>query len=131
MDGAGGGGFPVATSETWRDKSSGEREERTEWLDVVIFNGNLGKIAEQHCKRGTKVYLEGRLQTSKWQDQSGNDSYTTEIVLQRFRGELQLLDEAPKEGGGRNSTGSRRPAFSAARIRSTTTFRFDRSAVGS
>jgi single-strand DNA-binding protein len=78
----------------------------------VIFNENLGKVAEQYCKKGTKVYLEGQLQTRKWQDQSGNDRYTTEIVLQRFRGELQLLDEAPKEGGGRNSGGSRRPAFS-------------------
>jgi single-strand DNA-binding protein len=85
--------FSVATSETWRDKTSGERKERTEWHNIVIFNENLGKVAEQYCKKGTKVYLEGQLQTRKWQDQnSGNDRYTTEVVLQRFRGELQLLD---------------------------------------
>ena len=86
--------FSVATSETWRDKSSGERKERTEWHNVVIFNENLGKVAEQYCKKGTKVYLEGQLQTRKWQDQSGADRYTTEVVLQRFRGELQLLELA-------------------------------------
>jgi single-strand DNA-binding protein len=91
--------FRIATSETWRDKNSGERKERTEWHNVVIFNENLGKVAEQYCKKGTKVYLEGQLQTRKWQDQSGNDKYTTEVVLQRFRGELVLL-------GGRESGGS-------------------------
>ncbi len=94
--------FSVATSETWRDKTSGERKEKTEWHNVVIFNENLGKVAEQYCKKGTKVYLEGQLQTRKWQDQSGNDRYTTEVVLQRFRGELQLLDS--RSGGeGRQS----------------------------
>ena len=94
--------FSVATSETWRDKTSGERKEKTEWHNVVIFNENLGKVAEQYCKKGTKVYLEGQLQTRKWQDQSGNDRYTTEVVLQRFRGELQLLDS--RAGGeGRQS----------------------------
>ena len=91
--------FPVATSETWRDKNSGERKERTEWHNVVIFNENLGKVAEQYCKKGTKVYLEGQLQTRKWQDQSGNDRYTTEVVLQRFRGELQLLDSRASSEG--------------------------------
>ena len=120
--------FPVATSETWRDKNSGERKERTEWHNVVIFNENLGKVAEQYCKKGTKVYLEGQLQTRKWQDQSGNDRYTTEVVLQRFRGELQLLDSRgggegrdsfPDEGGARPSNfnraagGDRRPALPA------------------
>ena len=95
--------FPVATSETWRDKSSGERKERTEWHNVVIFNENLGKVAEQYCKKGTKVYLEGQLQTRKWQDQSGADRYTTEVVLQRFRGELQLLDSRGGGGEGRDS----------------------------
>ena len=89
--------FSLATSETWRDKTTGERKERTEWHNIVIFNENLGKIAEQYCKKGTKVYLEGQIQTRKWQDQSGNDRYTTEIVLTRFRGELQLLDS---RGGG-------------------------------
>ena len=102
--------FPVATSETWRDKTSGERKERTEWHNVVIFNENLGKVAEQYCKKGTKVYLEGQLQTRKWQDQSGNDRYTTEVVLQRFRGELQLLELARRR---------RRPRQLARRRRGT------------
>jgi single-strand DNA-binding protein len=119
--------FPVATSETWRDKTSGERKERTEWHNIVIFNENLGKVAEQYCKKGTKVYLEGQLQTRKWQDQSGADRYTTEVVLQRFRGELQLLDSRsggadrdtfPEEGASRGSgfnraaASERRPALS-------------------
>ena len=86
--------FSLATSETWRDKTSGERKERTEWHNVVIFNENIGKVAEQYCKKGTKVYVEGQLQTRKWQDQSGVDKYTTEVVLQRFRGELTLLNFA-------------------------------------
>src|SRR4030081_1744647 len=84
--------FSVATSENWRDKATGERKERTEWHRVVIFNENLAKIAEQYLKKGSKVYLEGSLQTRKWQDQSGQEKYTTEVVLQRFRGELTLLD---------------------------------------
>lgn len=95
----------VATSETWRDKNSGERRERTEWHRVVIFNENLAKVAENFLKKGAKVYIEGQLQTRKWQDQSGQDKYTTEIVLQRFRGELQMLDgrgdgEGAYGGGG-------------------------------
>jgi len=91
--------FSVATSENWKDKNSGERKEKTEWHNVVIFNENLGKVAEQYCKKGTKVYLEGQIQTRKWQDKDGNDRYTTEIVLQRFRGELQLLDSRPSGDG--------------------------------
>src|SRR5262249_7439131 len=75
----------VATSENWRDKATGERRERTEWHRVVIFNENLAKIAEQYLKKGSKVYLEGQLQTRKWQDQSGQDRYSTEVVLQQFR----------------------------------------------
>ena len=82
----------IATSENWRDKATGERQERTEWHNVVIFNENLAKIAEQYLKKGSKVYVEGQLQTRKWQDQSGQDRYTTEVVLTRFRGELTLLD---------------------------------------
>ena len=82
----------IATSESWRDKNTGERQERTEWHNVVIFNENLAKIAEQYLKKGSKVYVEGQLQTRKWQDQSGQDKYTTEVVIQRFRGELTLLD---------------------------------------
>ena len=95
--------FPLATSETWRDKTSGERKERTEWHNVVIFNENLGKIAEQYCKKGSKVYIEGQMQTRKWQDQSGADRYTTEVVLQRFRGELTLLDSRGGGGEARDS----------------------------
>jgi single-strand DNA-binding protein len=82
----------IATSETWRDKSSGERKEKTEWHSVVVFNENLAKVAEAYCRKGSKVYIEGSLQTRKWQDQQGQDRYTTEIVLQKFRGELQMLD---------------------------------------
>ena len=92
----------IATSETWRDKQSGERKERTEWHSVAIFNENLGKIAEQYLKKGSTVYIEGQLETRKWQDQSGNDRYTTEIVLRQFRGELTLLGgrEGGSGGGG-------------------------------
>jgi single-strand DNA-binding protein len=119
--------FSVATSESWRDKTSGERKEKTEWHNVVIFNENLGKVVEQYCKKGSKVYVEGQLQTRKWQDKDGHDRYTTEIVLQRFRGELQLLDSRgggegrdsfPEEGAPRSSgfnraaTSERRPALS-------------------
>jgi single-strand DNA-binding protein len=84
----------LATSESWRDKTTGEKQERTEWHNVVIYNENLVKIAEQYLRKGSKVYIEGQLQTRKWQDQSGQDKYTTEVVLQRFRGELTLLDRA-------------------------------------
>src|SRR3712207_5210952 len=87
----------VATSEQWKDRD-GNRQERTEWHNVVIFNENLGRVAKSYLRKGSKVYLEGQLQTRKWQDQSGNDKYTTEVVLQRFRGELVLLDS--REGGG-------------------------------
>jgi single-strand DNA-binding protein len=119
--------FTLATSENWRDKNSGERKEKTEWHNIVIFNENLGKVVEQYCKKGSKVYVEGQLQTRKWQDKDGNDRYTTEIVLQRFRGELTLLDSRgggegrdsfPDEGGGRASnfnraaSSERRPALS-------------------
>jgi len=97
----------IATSETWRDKQSGEKKERTEWHSVVIFNENLAKVAEQYLKKGSKIYIEGQLQTRKWQDQSGVEKYTTEIVLQRFRGELTILDSRGQggsdeygEGGG-------------------------------
>ncbi len=91
----------VATSEQWKDRD-GNRQERTEWHQVVIFNENLGKVAKSYLRKGSKVYLEGQLQTRKWTDQSGNDKYTTEVVLQRFRGELVLLD-ARGEGGGSGS----------------------------
>jgi single-strand DNA-binding protein len=90
----------IATSESWRDKATGERREKTEWHRVVIFNENLCRIAEQYLKKGAKVYIEGALQTRKWQDQSGQDRYSTEVVLQGFRGELTLLDRAGGSGGG-------------------------------
>src|SRR5258705_2113272 len=89
----------VATSESWRDRVSGERKERTEWHRVVIFNERLAEIAEKYLKKGAKVYLEGALQTRKWTDNSGQERYTTEIVLQRFRGELTMLDSARGAGG--------------------------------
>ena len=90
----------VATSETWRDRNTGERRERTEWHRVVIFNEGIAKVAEQYLKKGAKVYIEGQLQTRKWQDQQGQDRYSTEVVLQGFRGELTLLDRAGGAGGG-------------------------------
>lgn len=103
----------IATSETWRDKNSGERREKTEWHSVVIFNDQLAKVAEQYLKKGAKVYVEGALQTRRWQDQNGQDRYTTEVVLQKFRGELQMLDtkggndergHSDQRGGGRQQS---------------------------
>lgn len=93
----------VATSETWKDRNSGERQERTEWHRVVLFNERLADVAEKYVRKGSKVYLEGALQTRKWTDQSGAEKYTTEIVLQQFRGELTLLDG--KGGGGASDDG--------------------------
>ena len=90
----------LATSDSWKDRNSGERRERTEWHRVVIFNENLGRIAQQYLKKGSKVYIEGQLQTRKWQDQSGQDKYSTEVVLQRFRGELTMLDSRADSSGG-------------------------------
>ena len=84
--------FSIATSETWKDRNSGERQERTNWHNIAIFNENLAQIAEQYLRKGSKVYVEGQLETRKWQDQAGNDRYTTEVVLRNFRGELTLLD---------------------------------------
>ena len=90
----------IATSETWRDRASGERKERTEWHRVVIFNDNLVKVAEQFLRKGSKVYLEGAIQTRKWADQSGQEKFSTEVVLQKFRGELTMLDGKGEGGGG-------------------------------
>ncbi len=92
--------FPVATSETWRDRQSGDRRERTEWHRVVIFNDRLGEVAEKYLKKGAKVYLEGALQTRKWTGNDGQERYTTEVVLQKFRGELTMLDTRGGGGGG-------------------------------
>jgi single-strand DNA-binding protein len=90
----------VATSDSWRDKATGERRERTEWHRVVIFNEGLCRIAEQYLKKGAKVYLEGQLQTRKWQDQQGQDRYSTEVVLQGFNSQLTMLDRAGAGGAG-------------------------------
>ena len=113
-----GSGDPVvnlrlATSESWKDKASGERKEKTEWHSVVIYNENLARVAEQYLRKGSMVYIEGQLQTRKWTDNSGVEKYTTEVVLQRFRGEMTILDGrggggemgADDEGGGQVSRG--------------------------
>ena len=103
--------FSVATTESWRDKNTGERKDRTEWHNVSIFNENLGKIAEQYCRKGSKIYLEGQLQTREYTDKDGNQRKATDVVLQRFRGELTLLDskggrsEGDYEGGGYGQSG--------------------------
>ena len=90
----------IATSESWKDRGTGERKEKTEWHSVVIFNENLCRVAEQYLRKGSKVYVEGQLQTRKWQDQSGQDRYSTEVVISRFRGELTLLDGRGERSGG-------------------------------
>jgi len=95
----------IATSETWRDKQSGERKEKTEWHSVAIFSEPLVRIAEQYLKKGSKIYVEGQLETRKWQDQSGADRYTTEVVLRPYRGELTLLDGRGDGAGGGGSGG--------------------------
>ena len=92
----------VATSEQWKDRD-GNRQERTEWHNVVIFNENLGRVAKSYLRKGSKVYLEGQIQTRKWTDNSGNDRYTTEVVLQKFRGELVLLDSRESGGASRGA----------------------------
>lgn len=93
----------IATSESWKDRTSGERKERTEWHSVAIFSEPLARIAEQYLKKGSKVYIEGQLETRKWQDQSGQDRYSTEVVLRPYRGELTLLDG--RDGGGGSGGG--------------------------
>ena len=95
----------LATTDTWRDKQSGERREKTEWHSVVVFNEQLGKIAQQYLKKGAKVYIEGQLQTRKWQDNSGNDRYTTEVVLQNYNGQLTMLDGRSGGASGFNDGG--------------------------
>ncbi len=90
----------IATSETWKDKSTGERRERTEWHSVAIFQEGLVRVAEQYLRKGSKIYIEGKLQTRKWQDQSGQDRYSTEVVLQGFDGTLVMLDGRSGGGGG-------------------------------
>jgi single-strand DNA-binding protein len=95
----------IATSESWRDKQSGERKERTEWHSVAIYSEPLVRVAEQYLKKGSKVYIEGQLETRKWQDQSGADRYTTEVALRPFRSELTMLDGRGEGGGGSSSSG--------------------------
>ena len=90
----------LATSESWRDKNTGERREKTEWHRVVVFNERLADVAQKYLRKGSKIYIEGQLQTRKWTDQSGVEKYSTEVVLQRFRGELQMLDRAGEGVGG-------------------------------
>lgn len=89
--------FSLACTESWRDKATGERKDKTEWVNVSIFNENIGRVAEQYCKKGSKVYLEGQLQTRKYTDKYGNERSSTEVVLQKFRGELTLLDSRRDE----------------------------------
>ena len=96
--------FSIATSENWRDKASGERKEKTEWHNISIFSEGLAKVAEQYLRKGSKVYLEGQLETRKWQDQSGNDRYTTDVVLRQFNSSVVLLD-ARGDGGGSGGGG--------------------------
>ena len=97
--------FSIATSDSWRDKATGDRKEKTEWHNVVINNDNLIPIAEKYLRKGSKVYVEGKLQTRKWQDRDGNDRYTTEVVIGRFNGELTLLDGRDGGGGGNGGGG--------------------------
>jgi single-strand DNA-binding protein len=99
----------IATSESWNDRGSGERKERTEWHRVVIYNERLGEVAEKYLKKGAKVYLEGALETRKWTDQSGQEKFTTEVVLRNFRGELTMLD-GRSDGGGMSEGGGYRSA---------------------
>ena len=107
----------VATSESWRDKATGEKKEKSEWHRVVIFNDNLSTVAEKYLRKGSKVYIEGQLQTRKWTDSSGQEKYSTEIVLQRFRGELQILDsKGDGQGQAPAQYGSSQPAQAAADI---------------
>ena len=107
----------VATSESWRDKSSGERKEKTEWHRVVIFNENLAKVAEKYLHKGSKVYLEGQLQTRKWTNKDGQEQYSTEVVLQKFRGELVMLDGRAEGGAleGASAGGGGRKAVAGGR----------------
>ena len=100
QDGTRVANLSLATSENWRDRNTGERRERTEWHRVVIFNERLAEVAEKYLQKGSKIYVEGQLQTRKWQGQDGQDRYTTEVVLQRFRGELTMLDSRAEGGGG-------------------------------
>ncbi len=114
QDGTKVANLSVATSESWRDKQTGERREKTEWHRVVIWNQNLAEVAEKYLRKGSKIYLEGQLQTRKWQDQSGQDRYSTEVVLSRFRGELTMLDGRPEGASATSGEDIGLPAAAAA-----------------
>lgn len=103
--------FSLATSESWKDKNTGERQERTQWHNIVVFNENLAGVAEKYLKKGAKIYLEGQLETRKWQDKDGHDKYTTEVVLRPHRGELTMLDsqKPDREAGADNGSGEGMP----------------------
>ena len=101
--------FPLATSETWKDNNTGEKQEKTSWHNIAIFNERLAEIAEQYLRKGSQIYLEGQLETRKWQDQAGNDRYTTEVVLRRFRGELTMLGGKNDDWSGQNQANSSNP----------------------
>jgi single-strand DNA-binding protein len=101
--------FSLATSESWKDKNSGERQERTQWHNVVIYNEQVGQVATKYLRKGAKIYLEGQLETRKWEDRDGNDKWTTEVVLRPYRGELTMLDSGRGEGG-RDSAADETPA---------------------
>lgn len=105
----------IATSETWKDKNSGERKEKTEWHTVTIHSEPLVNVAEQYLRKGMKVYIEGQLETRKWQDQSGNDRYSTEVALRPFRSELQMLDAPSREDNGTRQQSARQASYDAQR----------------
>jgi len=113
--------FSLATSDSWKDKQSGERRESTQWHNIAIFNENLIKVVENYVQKGSKLYLEGQLQTRKWQDRDGNDRWTTEVVLQRFRGELVMLDGRNSGGGDRGGYDQSRNVSSGGGSRSAST----------
>ncbi|MAU41898.1 MAG: single-stranded DNA-binding protein [Kordiimonas sp.] len=122
QDGAPVGSFRMATTESWKDRMSGERRERTEWHRVVIFNENLCNVAERFLRKGSKVYIEGQLQTRKWTDDQGMDRYTTEVVLPKFRGELTMLDSRNSGGGDYASSGGGSMASSSNETSSAPSF---------
>ena len=97
--------FSIATSESWKDRNSGERKEKTDWHNIAVFNDGLVGVIERYVKKGSKLYIEGKLQTRKWQDRDGNDKYTTEVVLQGYGGTLTMLDSRDNQGGGRSGGG--------------------------
>jgi len=109
--------FPLATSETWKDKTTGERKDKTEWHNVVIYNERLADVAERFLKKGAKIYLEGQIESRKYTDSSGQERYFTEVVLRQFRGELQMLDSRGAGGGASEDSGGYEPAGAAAPAR--------------